>query len=258
MPLLPVKSSQVESSLLLRVAQPLARRGAERGGLTSRITYHYPHTSQQPSHTLAWLASSARCGPFVSGARLPRPPLPHCHCCRCHRCRCCCHCCCPPHCPWCSGHRAARHDTPAGITHTSPHTQQSRFMTALTTTPPSLATRDATLSTAVGPLPLARRPAAATGLATRAGCRARPAGRPPPRPCRRRLGAAAAAVRPSSILTGGSSSSVRSMVRACRLPASCSAGRRAAGDRIWGGVVAVRGSGFVLGLTYSQSPVSQS
>ena len=49
-----VKSSQVESSLLLRVAQPLARRWAERGGLTSRITYHYPHTSQQPSRTLSW------------------------------------------------------------------------------------------------------------------------------------------------------------------------------------------------------------
>ena len=44
------------------------------------------------------------------------------------------HCRCPPHCltvPGAqgSGHRAARHGVPAGTTHISPHTQQSRFMT---------------------------------------------------------------------------------------------------------------------------------
>ena len=61
----------------------------------------------------------------------------HCHCCHCchccchcHCCHCCCPCCCPPHCPWCSGHRAARHNTPAGTSHRSPHTPQSRPVSA--------------------------------------------------------------------------------------------------------------------------------
>ena len=106
--------------------------------------------------------------------------------------------------PWCSGHRAARHGTPAVPPRTSSaHTAVTPNEHQLSTSP-TTATPSATLRTAADLPPLACRPAAAAGLATRAASCSRPPARPPPRPCRREPDAPAAAVPSSSILMGAS------------------------------------------------------